>query len=76
MVFLDPAVPHGTTPYRGLTESREAWLAVAATIEPEVAQYFLISARCGCFMQAARSLNIKATQLRKRLAQLEEQLRR
>lgn len=76
MVFVEPAVPHGVAPYRASTESREAWLALAAAIEPEVAQYFLISARCGCFMQAARSLNIKATQLRKRLAQLEEQLRR
>jgi DNA-binding transcriptional LysR family regulator len=50
-------------------------LALANDIEPEVARYFLVSARCGCFMQAARSLNIKATLLRKRLAQLEEQLR-
>jgi DNA-binding transcriptional LysR family regulator len=50
-------------------------LALANDIEPEVARYFLASARCGCFMQAARSLNIKATLLRKRLAQLEEQLR-
>jgi DNA-binding transcriptional LysR family regulator len=40
-----------------------------------VAHYFLVSARCGCFMQAARSLNIKATLLRKRLAQLEQQVR-
>jgi DNA-binding transcriptional LysR family regulator len=48
---------------------------MANEIEPEVARYFLVSARCGCFMQAARSLNIKATLLRKRLAQLEVQLR-
>ena len=32
---------------------------------------FLASARCGCFMQAARSLNLKSTLLRKKLAQLE-----
>ena len=35
---------------------------------------FLASARCGCFMQAARSLNLKATVLRKKLAQLEGRL--
>ncbi|OYQ28927.1 LysR family transcriptional regulator [Pseudomonas mandelii] len=39
-----------------------------------LAQSFRVSARCGCFMQAARSLNIKSTQLRKHLAQLETQL--
>jgi len=72
MVLLDPAVPQGTTSYQAPTDSREA---LAGAIEPEVAQFFLASARCGCFMQAARSLNVKATQLRKRLAQLEEQLR-
>lgn len=72
MVFLDPAVPQDATPYRAPAEPHQA---LAAAIEPEVAQFFLASARCGCFMQAARSLNVKATQLRKRLAQLEEQLR-
>lgn len=72
MVFLDPAVPHDATPYQAPAEPHEA---LAGAIEPEVAQFFLVSARCGCFMQAARSLNVKATQLRKRLAQLEEQLR-
>ncbi|KAA0942770.1 LysR family transcriptional regulator [Pseudomonas sp. ANT_H14] len=76
MAYLEPAAPQGMTPYRAPGEGRETWLAVAATIDPEVARYFLISARCGCFMQAARSLNIKATLLRKRLAQLEEQMRR
>lgn len=35
---------------------------------------FLVSARCGCFMQAARSLNLKATVLRKKLARLEARL--
>lgn len=33
--------------------------------------YFLVVSRCGCFMQAARSLNIKPTLLRKKLAQLD-----
>ena len=46
----------------------------AANIDPVLAQSFRVSARCGCFMQAARSLNIKSTQLRKHLAQLEAQL--
>ncbi|RON15506.1 LysR family transcriptional regulator [Pseudomonas brassicacearum] len=46
----------------------------AAGIDPVLAQSFRVSARCGCFMQAARSLNIKSTQLRKHLAQLESQL--
>jgi DNA-binding transcriptional LysR family regulator len=43
-------------------------------IDPVLARSFRVSARCGCFTQAARSLNIKATQLRKQLAQLEAQL--
>lgn len=46
----------------------------AVSIDPVLAQSFRVSARCGCFMQAARSLNIKSTQLRKHLAQLETQL--
>ncbi|MBK5354297.1 LysR family transcriptional regulator [Pseudomonas sp. TH41] len=45
-----------------------------AAIDPVLAQSFRVSARCGCFMQAARSLNIKSTQLRKHLAQLEAHL--
>ncbi|WP_194792023.1 LysR family transcriptional regulator [Pseudomonas sp. UFMG81] len=35
---------------------------------------FLASARCGCFMQAARSLNLSAPVLRRKLARLEAQL--
>ena len=46
----------------------------ARHIDPVLARSFRVSARCGCFTQAARSLNIKATQLRKQLAQLETQL--
>lgn len=76
MAFLEPAPLQGVAPYTTPQEPREAWLALAAGIDPEVAQYFLVSARCGCFMQAARSLNIKATLLRKQLALLEEHLRR
>ncbi|MDF5977471.1 LysR family transcriptional regulator [Pseudomonas aeruginosa] len=36
--------------------------------------FFLVTARCGCFMQAARSLDVKPTLLRKTLARLEERL--
>ena len=76
MAYLEPSGPQGAAAYRAPNEPRSTWLALAEEIEPEVVRYFLVSARCGCFMQAARSLNIKATLLRKRLAQLEEQLRR
>ena len=76
MSFLEPVPISGIPPYIAQAEPREAWLALAAGIEPELAQYFLVTARCGCFMQAARSLNIKSTLLRKQLAHLEEQLRR
>lgn len=75
MAFLEPSAPQGPSSYRAPTEGRGSWLALAHEIDPEVARYFLVSARCGCFTQAARSLNIKATLLRKRLAQLEEHLR-
>ncbi|WDH38083.1 LysR family transcriptional regulator [Pseudomonas chlororaphis] len=76
MSFLEPVPISGIPPCIAQAEPREAWLALAAGIEPELAQYFLVTARCGCFMQAARSLNIKSTLLRKQLAHLEEQLRR
>lgn len=39
-------------------------------LDHEAARCFLAAARCGCFMQAARSLSIKPTLLRKKLAQL------
>lgn len=75
MALLEPSAPQGPSVYRAPAEARGPWLALADDIDPEVARYFLVSARCGCFMQAARSLNIKATLLRKRLAQLEQQVR-
>jgi len=40
----------------------------------EEAEYFSISVRCGSFAQAARRLNIKTTQLRRKLAHLEERV--
>jgi DNA-binding transcriptional LysR family regulator len=79
MALLEPAVPQDGTPYRTHSHGRETWLVQTATIvksDSEVIGYFLTCARCGCFMQAARRLNIKATLLRKRLAQLEECLGR
>ena len=66
----------GVMEYRSPSEPNETWQALARLIEPQTAQVFLASARCGCFMQAARSLNIKSTQLRKQLALLEERVNR
>ncbi|VVO61160.1 hypothetical protein PS898_00804 [Pseudomonas fluorescens] len=64
----------GQRDFRWAQDHSEPWLAQAASIDTDVAQYFLVSARCGCFMQAARSLNVRSTLLRKQLAQLEQQL--
>ncbi|SDT14726.1 DNA-binding transcriptional regulator, LysR family [Pseudomonas sp. Z003-0.4C(8344-21)] len=74
MSFTEPAGRAGTSDYRSPEHKQETWLSHAAAIDSEVAQYFLVSARCGCFMQAARSLNVRSTLLRKQLAQLEQQL--
>jgi DNA-binding transcriptional LysR family regulator len=76
MSFTETAARQGANDYRAPTHQTESWLALAAGIEDEVAQYFMVSARCGCFMQAARSLNVRTTLLRKQLAQLEERLQR
>ena len=75
MAFLEPSGVQSPAPWRAVNAPHRTWQALAGEIDPEVARYFLVSARCGCFMQAARSLNIKSTLLRKRLAQLEEQVR-
>ncbi|WP_213938166.1 LysR family transcriptional regulator [Pseudomonas sp. dw_612] len=76
MSFTETAGRQAITEYRSPPPTSESWLSLAAGIEDEVAQYFLVSARCGCFMQAARSLNVRATLLRKQLAQLEARLQR
>jgi len=76
MSFTEPAGRPGTVDYQSPQSRSEPWLNQAATIDSEVAQYFLVSARCGCFMQAARILNVRSTVLRKQLAQLEQQLQR
>lgn len=74
MSFTEPAGRDAASVYLSPRDNSEPWLNQAATIDSEVAQYFLVSARCGCFMQAARSLNVRSTLLRKQLAQLEQQL--
>ncbi|MFJ7315230.1 LysR substrate-binding domain-containing protein [Pseudomonas sp. NPDC098747] len=74
MSFTEPAGRQGSADFRWAQDNSEPWLAQAATIDADVAQYFLVSARCGCFMQAARSLNVRSTLLRKQLAQLEQAL--
>ncbi|WP_064118291.1 LysR family transcriptional regulator [Pseudomonas fluorescens] len=74
MSFTEPAGRQGSAEFRWPHDSNEPWLAQAAKVDPDVAQYFLVSARCGCFMQAARSLNVRSTLLRKQLAQLEQEL--
>ncbi|MEB0048381.1 MULTISPECIES: LysR family transcriptional regulator [unclassified Pseudomonas] len=76
MSFIESTGRQGVTDYRSSPMTSEAWLKQAIEIEAEVAQYFMVSARCGCFMQAARSLNVRSTVLRKQLAQLEERLQR
>lgn len=40
-------------------------------IEPVIAKHFITSARCSCFKQAARSLDMSVTVLRKQLKKLE-----
>lgn len=60
--------------YHQTIDTTTSWRTLAAQIDPVLAHCFNVTARCGCFMQAARSLNIKATQLRKQLAQVERQL--
>lgn len=73
MIFLEHPVHHGAPHDREHLELPAPLLAPAA-VDPDVASYFLACARSGCFTQAARSLNIKTTLLRKRLAELEEQV--
>ncbi|MFJ2539001.1 MULTISPECIES: LysR family transcriptional regulator [unclassified Pseudomonas] len=74
MSFNEPAGRQGSADFRWAQDGSEPWLSHTASIDAEVAQYFLVSARCGCFMQAARSLNVRSTLLRKQLAQLEQEL--
>ncbi|MHC8367044.1 LysR substrate-binding domain-containing protein [Pseudomonas sp. ZT5P21] len=74
MSFMETTGRQSPAEYRSPVEAAPSWRAQAAAIDPQMAKAFTVSARCGCFMQAARSLNIKPTLLRKQLAQLETQL--
>lgn len=74
MSFMEISAHQGAVEYRVAFDKNPSWRQLAAAIEPELAQCFIVSARCGCFMQAARTLNIKATRLRRQLVQLETQL--
>ncbi|MFT0869280.1 LysR substrate-binding domain-containing protein [Pseudomonas sp. CAM1A] len=47
---------------------------VPLALDEQTLNCFLVTARCGCFMQAARRLNLKPVALRKRLAALEARL--
>ncbi|WP_137805541.1 LysR family transcriptional regulator [Pseudomonas sp. G(2018)] len=74
MSFMETSGHRRIAEYRVPLDKTPSWRIRAAQIDPVLAQSFSVSARCGCFMQAARRLNIKATLLRKHLAQLEAQL--
>lgn len=74
MSFTETSGRQSLGTYRSPIDAPPSWRSLAAGIDPLLAQAFTVSARCGCFMQAARSLNIKVTLLRKQLAQLETQL--
>ncbi|MVV47961.1 LysR family transcriptional regulator [Pseudomonas sp. PB120] len=76
MSLIEPTGREGVTEYRAQPEPSASWLALAARIDEQVVRFFMVSARCGCFMQAARSLDVQPTLLRKHLAQLEEQVQR
>ncbi|RKS27744.1 LysR family transcriptional regulator [Pseudomonas sp. WPR_5_2] len=74
MSFMEATGHRRIAEYRTPLDKAPSWRIRAGEIDPVLAQSFSVSARCGCFMQAARRLNLKATVLRKQLAQLEAQL--
>ncbi|MGH8374045.1 MAG: LysR substrate-binding domain-containing protein [Pseudomonas sp.] len=74
MSVMETSTRLGATEYRVAIDKNPSWRQLAAGIDPELALCFIVSARCGCFMQAARSLNLKATRLRRQLVLLETQL--
>jgi DNA-binding transcriptional LysR family regulator len=75
MSLMETAGQPGSAEHRSPLDTTPSLRGQAATLDPLLAQAFMVSARCGCFMQAARSLNIKATLLRKQLSSLEAQLK-
>lgn len=76
MSFMESTSRQGMAEYRWPVEQCESLHLQVAGIDPVLVRSFIVSARCGCFTQAARSLNIKSTQLRKQLVRLEAQLQR
>jgi DNA-binding transcriptional LysR family regulator len=74
MSFMETSAHQGAVEYRAAFDKNPSRRQQEAAIDPELAQCFIVSARCGCFMQAARTLNIKATRLRRQLVLLETQL--
>ncbi|WP_433740767.1 LysR family transcriptional regulator [Pseudomonas putida] len=74
MPFMESTGQQRLAEYRAPLDKIASWRTRAGEIDPLLAQSFSVSARCGCYMQAARRLNIKATLLRKQLAQLEAHL--
>ncbi|VVQ09428.1 LysR family transcriptional regulator [Pseudomonas fluorescens] len=74
MPFMETPGRQHVADYRAPVDKTPSWRTLAVGLDPELALSFRVIARCSCFMQAARSLNIKATLLRKQLAQLEAQL--
>jgi DNA-binding transcriptional LysR family regulator len=75
MSFMETSGQRRFAEYRATIDNTTSWRSRAMGVDPLLAHCFSVTARCGCFMQAARRLNIKAIQLRKQLAQLEKQLR-
>ena len=75
MSFMETSGQRRFAEYRAPIDNTMSWRSRAMGVDPLLAHCFSVTARCGCFMQAARRLNIKAIQLRKQLAQLEKQLR-
>ncbi|WP_447765205.1 LysR substrate-binding domain-containing protein [Pseudomonas reinekei] len=75
MSFMETSNQRRIAEYRAPIDNTTSWRSRAMGVDPLLAHCFGVTARCGCFMQAARRLNIKAIQLRKQLAQLEKQLR-
>ena len=74
MSVMETSTRLGATEYRVAIDKNTFWRQLAASIDPELALCFTASVRCGCFVQAARSLNLKATRLRRQLVLLETQL--
>ena len=58
MSVMEICAQQGAAEYRVAIDKNASWRQLAAAIDPELALCFTVSARCGCFMQAARSLSL------------------